>query len=108
MTHQLKSRATTARIVSHSGNVGVLSVVEARLKADGHFARMLHVDLAYHSRYMIGISDTYKSLLDRDFQSMPFSQGHIVMFSSVFGRELDRATDSTYWQVRTFRSNLNC
>lgn len=85
--------------VTLSGNVGVLSVVEARLKADGHFARMLHVDLAYHSRYMIGISDIYKSLLDRDFQSMPFSQNHIVMFSSVFGRKLDRATDSKYWQM---------
>ena len=85
--------------VTLSGFVSMLSVVEARVKADGHFARMLHVDLAYHSRYMIDISDTYKSLLDQDFQSVPFSQGHIVMFSSVFGRELDRATDSKYWQM---------
>lgn len=85
--------------VTLSGNVGMLSVVEARLKADGHFARMLHVNLAYHSSYMNGISDTYKSLLEQDFESMPFSQDRIVMYSSVSGRELDHATDSKYWQV---------
>ena len=85
--------------VTLSGNVEMLSVVEARLKADGHFARMLHVNLAYHSSYMNAISDTYKSLLDQDFKSMPFSQDRIVMYSSVSGRELDLATDSKYWQM---------
>ena len=85
--------------VTLSGNIGSLSLVEARLKADGHFARMLHVDLAYHSRYIVGISDTYKHLLDRDYQSMPFSHGPIVMFSSALGCQLDPATNSEYWQT---------
>ena len=85
--------------VTLSGSVGVLSVVEARLKADCLFARMLHVDLAYHSRYMTSTSDTYKRLLDQDFQSKTFFPGRIAMFSSVFGRELDLATDSKYWQM---------
>ena len=84
--------------VTLSGHTSVLTAVQARLKADGQFARMLHVDLAYHSRYMAGISDIYKSLLDQDFHSKPLSQNHIIMFSSVLGRELHRATDSEYWQ----------
>ena len=82
-----------------SGSIMALEEVKARLEEDGHFARMLHVDLAYHSRYMEGISGVYKSLLDQDFLSRPFSPAQVKMFSSVFGRELDRATDSKYWQM---------
>ncbi|KAI9719958.1 MAG: Type I Iterative PKS [Chrysothrix sp. TS-e1954] len=81
-----------------SGNVGALSELKARLEADGHFARMLHVDLAYHSRYMTGISGAYRRLLDQDFRPEPFCVGQTLMFSSVLGHELDRATDAEYWQ----------
>ena len=85
--------------VTLSGDISTLSVVEIRLKADGYFARRLHVDLAYHSRYMTGISDIYKSMLDQDCQSLSFERSHTAMFSSVFGREIDQATDSEYWQM---------
>ena len=85
--------------VTLSGRITALKEVKARLEEDGHFARMLHVDLAYHSRYMEGISDVYKRLLDRDFLSRPFSPAQVKMFSTIFGRELDRATDSKYWQM---------
>ena len=85
--------------VTLSGNVGMLSIVEARVKADGRFARMLHVDLAYHSSYITGISDTYRGMLDQDYDSLPFSRGDIAMFSSVSGHELDRATDAEYRQM---------
>ena len=85
--------------VTLSGSLTALQEVKARLDEGGHFARMLHVDLAYHSTYMAGISDVYKSLLDQDFLSRPFSPAQVKMFSSVFGRELDRATDSKYWQT---------
>ena len=85
--------------VTLSGCVGMLLIVEARLKAGGHFARMLHVDLAYHSRYVGDISHTYKNLLDQDYQSKPFSKLPISMYSSALGHKLDRATDSSYWQL---------
>ena len=85
--------------VTLSGSFTALQEVKARLEEDGHFARMLHVDLAYHSAHMAGISDVYKSLLDQDFLWRPFSPAQVKMFSSVFGRELDRATDSEYWQL---------
>jgi acyl transferase domain-containing protein len=85
--------------VTLSGSIPALKEVKARLEEGSHFARILHVDLAYHSKYMKGISDVYKSLLDQDFLSRPFSSGRVKMFSSVLGRELDRATDSKYWHT---------
>ena len=84
--------------VTLSGSTSDLNEVKARLEEGNHFARMLHVDLAYHSKYMDGISEVYKSLLDRDFLPRPFCSVRVKMFSSVIGRELDRATDSKYWQ----------
>lgn len=85
--------------VTLSGSTVALKEVKARLEGLGHFARMLQVDLAYHSRHMESISDVYKGLLDRDFQSRTFFPGPVKMFSSVSGHELDRATDSKYWQT---------
>lgn len=84
--------------VTLSGNVDALTAIRARLEADGHFARMLHVDLAYHSRYMDRISDAYRSLLDEDVRPRPFSEDQISMFSSVLGHKLDRLTDAKYWE----------
>ncbi|KAL9115464.1 MAG: hypothetical protein Q9227_000785 [Pyrenula ochraceoflavens] len=84
--------------VTLSGKVDALAAIRARLEADGHFARMLHVNLAYHSRYMIRISDAYRSMLDEDFRPQPFIGGDIAMFSSVLSHKLDRPTDANYWE----------
>lgn len=84
--------------ITLSGHVQMLTSIKSRLEADGHFARMLHVDHAYHSSYMTGISEVYKDLLDKDVTSCPNSHSQIEMFSSVFGSRLDSIPDSTYWK----------
>ena len=84
--------------ITLSGRVGTLSLVEYRLRADGHFARRLHVNLAYHSRYVVDIAEAYKSKLEQDYQRKSFSECPIAFFSSVSGRRLDRAIDPEYWR----------
>lgn len=84
--------------ITLSGDASTLAKIEARLKADGHFARMLHVDLAYHSGYMSRISDEYKRFLDQDVQTRTPDESQIPMFSSVSGEKLEESPDSSYWR----------
>ena len=85
--------------ITLSGNLEALEQVKARLEKSGHTARMLHVDQAYHSKYMEGISATYRDLLEKDFQPPPFTIVKSQMFSSLLGQQLDRETDAAYWQA---------
>lgn len=85
--------------VTLSGDVDTLYAIKFRLEADGHFARMLHVDHAYHSSYMTGVSEAYRSLLDKNVSSKPMNRTATEMFSSVSGKSLDRAPDAAYWQT---------
>ena len=55
--------------------------------------------MAYHSQYIRSRAGAYKTLLDKDYKSKPFSQGRIRMLSTVTGRELEQATDADYWQT---------
>ncbi|EOD48494.1 putative polyketide synthase protein [Neofusicoccum parvum UCRNP2] len=86
-----------------SGVVSNLEQVRARLTQDGHFARMLQVNLAYHSTFMDEIGKEYESLLLRDFHGQsckPGPFGDVTMFSSVYGHALaeDQTTDVGYWK----------
>ncbi len=57
------------------------------------------VDVAYHSKYIRSRADTYKKLLDQDYDSKPFSDDGIPMYSTVTGHVLREATDADYWQT---------
>ncbi|TLS22252.1 uncharacterized protein PpBr36_10074 [Pyricularia pennisetigena] len=92
-----------------SGPVSSLTALEARLKEDGHFARLLQVDLAYHSPYMASVASDYKKTLDEfcDFggqdSRIQHRQGSAVWFSSVTGNRIDSrsaaaAVDAKYWK----------
>ncbi|GME30251.1 polyketide synthase 2 [Neofusicoccum parvum] len=85
--------------VTLSGNAAALNETKDRLQNDGHFARMLQVNLAYHSRYMADIGQVYEGMLERDFASNIIPTGQPKMFSSVFGREMDQAADVQYWKT---------
>ncbi|KAL8895775.1 MAG: hypothetical protein Q9192_003453 [Flavoplaca navasiana] len=85
--------------VTLSGALSSLEEVKARLVEDGHFARMLQVNLAYHSRYMTGIGQDYEALLDADFEHLTSKRTNVTMFSSVLGRELEGFTDANYWKT---------
>ncbi|KAL8645664.1 MAG: hypothetical protein Q9226_007199, partial [Calogaya cf. arnoldii] len=85
--------------VTLSGALSSLEEVKAHLVDDGHFARMLQVNLAYHSRYMTEIGQDYEALLDADFEHLTSKRANATMFSSVFGREMKGLTDVLYWKT---------
>ncbi|KAB8230322.1 uncharacterized protein BDW43DRAFT_314191 [Aspergillus alliaceus] len=86
-----------------SGNVNALTKMQKWLTEDSKFARMLQVNLAYHSTFMEEISHGYTDLLTKDFEHLPFEEGAVRMFSSVTGEQLAGLTDSDYW-----KSNMIC
>jgi acyl transferase domain-containing protein len=85
--------------ITLSGTLSELEVVKARLQEDGHFARMLQVNLAYHSRYMAEIGDHYETLLRQSCEPPLAGHDDVIMFSSVTGRSMDGiSTDIKYWK----------
>lgn len=89
-----------------SGTVSGLEMLASRLKDDGHFARMLLVNLAYHSDYMAEIGDYYENQLlqdDRMFGRLSRSKEQtkkVQMYSSVTGDMINPETnvDAAYWK----------
>jgi acyl transferase domain-containing protein/NADPH:quinone reductase-like Zn-dependent oxidoreductase len=82
-----------------SGNISALETLASNIKKAGHFARLLQVDLAYHSKLMEEIGQGYEQLLNDNFQPLqtpPSKQIHL--YSSVSGSELDRPFDAGYWK----------
>ncbi|KAJ5961308.1 uncharacterized protein N7479_008458 [Penicillium vulpinum] len=86
-----------------SGTMEGLTKVQKQLTKDSKFARMLQVNVAYHSTFMDEISHGYTDLLAKDFEHLPFKEGAVRMFSSVTGKQLTGPTDSDYW-----KSNMVC
>ncbi|KAK8429569.1 putative polyketide synthase [Phyllosticta citricarpa] len=85
--------------VTLSGTLSALDEVKTRLVDDSHFARLLQVDLAYHSKFMDAIGRKYEEMLSPVFEPEPLSAARARMFSSVTGKELDQATDVPYWKA---------
>lgn len=84
--------------VTLSGYLSELKKIKSRLEQDHHFARLLQVDLAYHSKFVIDISKPYEELLIENCEA-PLSEGKgiMTMFSSVSGSEIDTIRDASYW-----------
>ena len=88
-----------------SGEVSALEKVRDRLQEDGHFARMLLVDVAYHSSYMAQIGDEYEKLLldhckaSDGIHGSSNSANNTRMFSSVTGKVMDRSPGASYWKA---------
>jgi acyl transferase domain-containing protein len=89
-----------------SGLVSELEELRDKLQTDGHFARLLLVNLAYHSDYMAEIGEMYETLLHNDglFRKSTMHQSKInkpvVMYSSVTGAVVDPDTTLgiDYWK----------
>ncbi|KAI9651886.1 MAG: Type I Iterative PKS [Alyxoria varia] len=81
-----------------SGSMVELEKIRTALTADSHFARMLQVNLAYHSKAMNKIGEDYVEYLERDFTSLQMKESGAMMFSSVLGKEMDQLADKKYWQ----------
>ncbi|KAK9445239.1 Beta-ketoacyl synthase [Metarhizium brunneum] len=84
--------------ITVSGLRSELEQLGQRIKDDGHFARLLQVDSAYHSRHMNAASDAYMELLERhvewETRSAPTGK---VMFSSTINKRLGESPGADYW-----------
>ncbi|KAK4223155.1 hypothetical protein QBC38DRAFT_58577 [Podospora fimiseda] len=88
--------------VTISGRKATLEALAEDIKADGHFARLLQVDLAYHSALMGVIGEEYDRLLVEDQAFQPLGNGsesEVSMFSSVTGSKKETAADALYWKT---------
>lgn len=85
--------------VTLSGSIASLEDVKERLVRDGHFARLLQVDLAYHSKYMAEIGEDYEALLEQNYKPLNRTSGSVEMFSSVYGERMSGQTDAKYWKA---------
>lgn len=88
----------SANSITLSGKVSELEKVKDRLQTDNHFARLLQVNLAYHSTYMLKIGERYEKLLEGNVT--PSLSGHesMTMFSSLVGDRIDQAVNANYWK----------
>ncbi len=92
--------------VTLSGPAELLSDLGETIKADGHFARKLQVELAYHSRNMVAIAERCESLLLDHGRLGPDVEpkvdvGRPIMISSVTEKPISRtgSCDATYWRT---------
>ncbi|RAL04559.1 polyketide synthase fmaB [Aspergillus ibericus CBS 121593] len=87
--------------VTVSGKKPALAALAEEIKAAGHFARALQVDLAYHSELMGPIGEEYDRLLNEDpkFQPQNDASSPVRMFSSVTGEVKDTPADALYWKT---------
>ncbi|CAI7649211.1 unnamed protein product [Penicillium glandicola] len=88
--------------VTVSGKRSTLNALSEDIKAEGHFARALQVDLAYHSELMGPIGEDYFTLLQDDVQFQPLqgdNTNKVQMFSSVTGSLKETTTDILYWKT---------
>ncbi|KAI8948652.1 hypothetical protein F4801DRAFT_556050 [Xylaria longipes] len=82
-----------------SGTVSSLETLQKSLQADGHFARLLQVGLAYHSIYMANIGAAYEKMLhDNCLTSQRPHSEKTVMFSTVTGDSVTSSLDIDYWR----------
>lgn len=89
-----------------SGAVSALEKLRDRLQKDNYFAKMLLVNLAYHSDYMTAIGEEYEKMLLENCN--PPSQSdeafkvaestHVRMFSSITGQLMSESPNAAYWK----------
>lgn len=92
--------------VTLSGPAELLNDLNETIKADGHFARKLQVELAYHSRHMDAIAERCESLLLDHGRLVPDIEpkretGRPIMISSVTQKPIlaTGACDAAYWKA---------
>ncbi|KAF2110247.1 hypothetical protein BDV96DRAFT_650896 [Lophiotrema nucula] len=85
--------------ITLSGKAHDLQQLESILKREGHFARPLQVNLAYHSQYMTGMALDYLGLLEQNCMNLgsTSSSGDIAFYSTVTGELMEIGTDAEYW-----------
>lgn len=83
-----------------SGKKFALEALAKDVKTASHFARLLQVDLAYHSELMSPIGVEYDALLNTNNNFKPLhGSSNIAMFSSVIASKKDSPADALYWKT---------
>ena len=87
--------------VTLSGDADAVKEVEAILNAQGKFARLLNVDIAYHSHHMSPCSSAYIRAL-KEVKVQPGAEPFATWYSSVYpGEEMNSshmtALTNVYW-----------
>ncbi|KAM0323863.1 hypothetical protein ACHAQA_008443 [Verticillium albo-atrum] len=82
-----------------SGPVPALEHVRDAVQKDGHFARLLQVDMAYHSEYMRDIANDYHGLLKEHCPASTKQCYSSSMLSSVTGRAMTSQISPDYWKA---------
>ncbi|KAH1615370.1 hypothetical protein KXX21_000900 [Aspergillus fumigatus] len=90
--------------VTLSGSASTLAELEGTIKAAGHFARMLRVEVAYHSPHMAKIANRYEELLlehGRLDDGSKTNKRSNRMISTVTEDEVTGAQvcDAAYWKA---------
>jgi acyl transferase domain-containing protein len=85
--------------VTLSGTKSELVPIEERVKDDGHFARLLRVDAAYHSRHMKSVAGRYEDLLRQHVEWPEHDRNNrqSLMVSSTTGKALENPPGPAYW-----------
>lgn len=87
--------------ITISGSLGALQRLQSRLQAANHFARLLQVDVAYHSDHMLPAGEQYERLLQENCRPNSLHQNIselVPMFSSVSGELMEAFPDISYWK----------
>ncbi|RYP43908.1 hypothetical protein DL768_009576 [Monosporascus sp. mg162] len=84
--------------ITLSGDHRELLELEEQIKNDGHFARMLLVDAAYHSRYMATAGMGYRKYLLDNCEWTSSTMNKAAMYSSVEGRRVSSLDGAAYWE----------
>ncbi|OJI82404.1 hypothetical protein ASPTUDRAFT_203334 [Aspergillus tubingensis CBS 134.48] len=82
-----------------SGIKSELVPIEERIKNDGYFARLLHVDAAYHSHHIKSVAGRYEDLLRQhvEWQKHSKNKKQSLMASSTTGKALETPPGPAYW-----------
>lgn len=83
--------------VTLSGPENELVKLRDTLQAANHFARLLLVDMAYHSSAMTDAGKHYHSLLENQTGLPLDGVRNVTMYSSVSGTVMRTLPDATYW-----------
>ncbi|KAL8718942.1 MAG: hypothetical protein Q9225_003986 [Loekoesia sp. 1 TL-2023] len=81
-----------------SGTLASLEQIQTHLQSDHHFARLLQVDLPYHSKGMLEIAAQYRKHLERSRNALSARTQSPAFFSSVTGSRLEGKCDPDYWE----------
>jgi acyl transferase domain-containing protein/NADPH:quinone reductase-like Zn-dependent oxidoreductase len=84
--------------VTLAGDRKELETLQKRIKSDGHFARLLLVDAAYHSKYMRVIAPRYTEYIEKCCKLSFQDKKSVTMYSSVTGLVLEKEIGQPkYW-----------